>query len=164
MGFSIIDGDVQVTGRLIAPTLTLTAGTVTAAAVQAAAGIEASKLEHQYQPVFSQEGGTDAAAEVRVVHVVKGATADIVSFHAGSVVAATGTGVCTVDCKKNGTTILSAVITLDNGNTAYVVEAGTLAVTSAVAGDVFTVVVGGVASTVLPKGVFARLVIREDAQ
>lgn len=164
MTLSIQSGDLQVTGRLIAGQFSPPSQCVVADSIQAAAGVEASKLEHQYEPVFSQEGGTNAAAEVRVVHVVKGATADIVSFHAGSVVAATSTGTCTVDLKKNGTTVLSGVITLDSTNTAYVVEAGTLSVTTAVAGDVFTVVIAGVSGSNLPQGVFARAVIREDAQ
>jgi hypothetical protein len=157
-------GDFMVTGRLIAGSFTPPSDSVSDASVVAAAGVQASKLEHQYEPVFSQEGGTNAAAEVRVVHVVKGATADLVSFHAGSVVAATSTGTCTVDLKKNGTTCLSAPITLDSSNTAYTVEAGTLSVLTAAAGDVLTVTVAGVSGTNLPQGVFARLVIREDAQ
>ena len=133
------------------------------AAVQAAAGINASKLEHQYQPVVSQALGVDAASEARVIHVVKGATADVVAFRAGAVTPAGATTTVTVDLKKNGTTILSGVITLDNSQAAYELEsAAGFTSTDLVTGDVLTVHFALTGSNE-PQGCFAQLIVREDA-
>lgn len=139
----------------------ITPGTILNADIAAGAGVVATKIQHQHELTFAQPN-TAATAETKVVHVVKGATGTIVAFRAGSIVAATSTGVATVNLKKNGTTVLSAVITLDNANTAYIVEEGTISVPALAAGDVLTVEVA-VSSTVLPTGLFAQVVLREDA-
>ena len=141
----------------------LTPGTVNDADLAASANLDATKMRHQYCPVFAQANSAAASDTGRVIHVVKGTTGTLVAFRAGSIVAATGNATVTVDLKKNGTTMLSAVITLDSGNTAYVLEEGTLSVTAVVAGDVLTlVIVATVGTGTLPTGLFAEVVVRED--
>lgn len=164
MPLSMIEGDVFVTGSLSAQSMNVPANAVGNAEVEAAAGIEASKLQHQYGPCFSQ-ASADATAEERVIHVVKGATGTIVAFRAGFRTAPDGSSSCDVDLKKNGTTILTAEITLDDSYTAYqlVTPAGFTS-TSLVAGDVLSVQVKDIVSSNPPEGVFAQLVLREDAQ
>ena len=142
----------------------LTPGTVQDADLAGSANLDPTKMRHQYCAVFAQANSAAASDTGRVIHVVKGATGTVVAFRAGSIVAATGNATVTVDLKKNGTTMLSAVITLDSSNTAYVLEEATLSVTAVVAGDVLTlVIVATVGTGALPTGLFAEVVVREDA-
>ena len=158
-----IQGDTRVYGNLSSTSMTIPAGTVRDVDVNAAADIAATKLEHQYVVNYGQANAA-AADEVRVVHVVKGQTATIIAALAGSIAKAVGDATCTVDFLKNGTTILSAVITLDNGNANYTPEDGTISVTSAVHDDVITIAIDGTIGTgTLPTGVYGMIVIREDA-
>lgn len=152
----IVDGYLTVSGGMSLP-----AGAVTNTNIVGSAGISASKLQHSPRKGYAQPN-TTATTETRVIHVAFGA-GTILEFSAGSIVAATaGTNTTTVDLKKNGTTCLSSVITLDSANSAYVVEAGTLSVTSLADGDVLTVVITATAGTgALPTGVFASVCVEE---
>jgi len=142
----------------------VTPGTIQDADIAASANLDPTKMRHQYCSVFAQANSAAASDTGRVIHVVKGATGTVVAFRAGSIVAATGNATVTVDLKKNGTTMLSAVITLDSSNVAYILEEGTLSVTAVVAGDVLTlVIVATVGTGALPTGLFAEVVVREDA-
>lgn len=157
-----IEGDIHFTGTVTAGSLIPSSGTVTNAAVSGSAGIVATKLQQQRVVTYSQESTTDAAVERKVIHVVNGATGTVVSFKAGSVTAAVSSGNAVVDLLKNGTTILSSPITLDNVNTTYVLESASgFASTSLVVGDVLEFKITSVAST-KPKGVFCQLVLTED--
>jgi hypothetical protein len=160
---AVIDGGLVVNNGLVVTTSAiLPANCITNTNIPAAAGVEASKLQHQYEPCYSQSG--NAAAATVVLHIVKGATATVQAVRAVSVAAATGDSTATIDVKKNGTTIISAPIVLDSGNTAYVLEAGTLTVPAGVAGDVYTAVITiSAGSGTLPTGLSVQLVIREDA-
>jgi len=161
---SQLKGDIHVEGSLTATTLGIPSGTVVNDDVAAAAAIAASKLQHQYEKVYSQESATSAADEARVAHVVQGATGTIEGFEAGSVVAAVGDDTCDVDLLKNGTTVLNAAITLDSTNVAYTVEAGTVGTSAVVDGDVLEIKIDATHNTgTLAKGIFACVKIREDA-
>lgn len=156
------EGDFYVAGALTCKTFTPPAGSVTNTSVKADAGIESTKLQHRFQQVVAQPN-TAAADETRVAHVVYGASGTIVAFSAGSLAKAVGDATCTVDLKKNGTSVLSAPITLDSGNTNRVAEAGTVTSTSLVAGDVLEVVIDGTIGTgTLPTGVFAQVTLTES--
>ena len=79
-------------------------------------------------------------------------------------VAALTTATVTVDLKKNGTTVLTGVITLDNGNTAYIPEAGSLGTATYGNDDVLTLVIVAAASGgTLPTGLGVTVILREDA-
>lgn len=159
-----IDSDVYVAGNLNSQSLTVPVGTILDAAVNSAADIAATKLEHRHKLVYAQESATNAASEARAMFACYGATANVIAFEAGSVVAATGDSTVTVDLKKNGSSILTAVITLDSANTARVVESGVIATAGLVDGDVLEVVIVATAGTgTLPKGVFAGLVVDEKS-
>jgi hypothetical protein len=137
-------------------------GGVTNAKVASNAAIDADKLEHLHVRTFAQPN-TAATAETRVVHEVVGATGTIRTFSAGSIAKAVGDSTVTVDLKVNGTTVLSGVITLDNANTNYVSEPGTISDDDLAAGDVLTVVTTATAGTgTLPTGVFAHVTLSED--
>ena len=156
------DNAIFVAGNIGSRTLTVPAGTVFNAAVGSAAAIAATKMIQQNVLHVSQESGTDAADEEFCVHVVYGATGTSVAFEAGVVVAAAGAAVVAVDLHKNGTTVLSSTITLENSQTAYELVMATISTTSLVAGDVLEIIfdetIGG---GTRPKGVFASLVLRE---
>src|ERR1044071_1596666 len=77
------------------------------------AGILATKLKHQYVRVYAQPHGVAAATERKVAHVARSA-GEVVGIEAGIVVAAAGAATVTIDLKKNGGTILTSVITIDN--------------------------------------------------
>jgi hypothetical protein len=97
--------------------------------------------------------------------VIYGVSGTLLSFKAGSIVANIGAATVTLDLKKNGVTALSAVITLNNANTARVAVSGTLSVTTLAAGDVLEVVATATAGGgTLATGVFAELRWKEDAQ
>jgi hypothetical protein len=145
MSRSNIEGDLYVGGSVYAAGgVNLGAGVVADANVVAGADIDAAKLNHLHTERYAQPN-TTATTETRVLHVAKGA-GTVVAFSAGSIVANLTTATVTVDLKKNGTTVLSGVITLDNANVAYTPEAGTISVAPYVAGDVFTVVITATAS------------------
>jgi hypothetical protein len=147
--------------------LNLGSGTIGDPAVAAGANVAASKLEHQYEPVYRQESGTTAATGRQVLHVVKGATGTIMDFRVGAVTAAIGGATATFDLKKNGSTILTGTIGLDSSTAAFALKtpAGYTS-TALVAGDVLEVHVTAVAAGggTLAVGLFAQLVLREKAQ
>lgn len=144
--------------------ITLPDASVGNSTILAGAGIEAEKLEHHHS-ITGNQPNTAATTETRVIHNVFGATGDTLAFEAGSIVAATGNATVTLDVLKNGTTILTGVITLDSGNTARVSEAGSISVTALVDGDVLEVViVATIGSGALPTGLFYNLRLNEDAQ
>jgi hypothetical protein len=163
---STLGSDLYVNGHLSAKTASLPASSVSNNSVAGSAGIEASKLQHQHQQVYSQNANADAAADRRIIHVVRGNTGEIQSFHAGVRVVCTGNSTITVKLFKNGTNILSADVVIDNSNTAYSLEAATgFTSTTLAQNDVLEVDVTVSAGTgTLGDGVFAVLNIREDAQ
>jgi hypothetical protein len=158
-----IEGDLIVTGQLVAQgAMSISAGAIGDSQIAAGAGIDVDKLDHQYLKGFGQPN-TAATDETRPIHVARSAgTVD--GFVAGSIAKAVGDSTVTIDLKKNGTTILSAVITLDSGNTNRVVETGTVSSAAYVAGDWFEVVIDATIGTgTLPTGVYAQAVFSEAA-
>jgi len=126
-----------------------------------------SVLQHQYEKEYSQPGASNAAVERKVVHVVHSANGGtVVDFNVGARVAAIGGATATWDLYKNGASILTGTITLDNGTAAYVLKAGTLSATTLAQNDVLEVVVPAVAAGggTLAQGLFATVTVRENTQ
>lgn len=151
-----IDGDAHITGSVSCGGFSSSSGSITNAMVSASADILSTKLEMQKSITYGQNG---TASSVTVpIHCVYGATGVVLSLKAGSIVANIGAATVTVDLKKNGTTMLSGVITLDNSNTARVAEAGSLSVTSLAAGDLLEIVtVATAGGGTLATGLFVTL-------
>ena len=126
--------------------------------------LAASKQYHRSVVCGGENSGSAGTSYTKTVYVAN-APGTVQSFAAGVLVAAAGAATYTLDLKKNGTTVLTAVITLDNANAINVVEAGTVVssgVEDYVAGDVFTVVtVATAGGGTLPQGVFFRAVFEE---
>lgn len=155
--------DVLIRGTLVPQAITLPADAVSLSSqVKAGANLNADKLEQRYSPAWSQPNSA-ATTETRTVFVARRA-GTLNEFIAGSIAKAIGDSTVTLDLKKNGTTVLSAVITLDSANTARIVEAGAISGGGAfVAGDWFEVVIVATAGTgTLPFGVFAQLELDQD--
>lgn len=129
--------------------------------------LDPSKSGHQHEPALDLNGSSTATAAAvrRILHVVRGATATLVEFGVGAVTAATGNATATLDLKKNGSSILTATITLDNGAAAFeVVNPSGYSSTSLVQGDVLEAQITAVnaGTGALPAGVFAFATVRED--
>jgi hypothetical protein len=151
--------DLSLPGGLICPGPATFRGAMNAGA---GANLSPSAMQHEHRAVYAQPNAA-ATTETKVLATVRGATGTLKSFVAGSIVAALTTATVTLDLKKNGTTVLSAPITLDNANTARVVEAATISNATLTAGDVLEVVATAAASGgTLPTGVFAELRWIED--
>lgn len=158
-----VEEDMYFAGVATFKTMVPNAGAISKAHVAAAAGIEASKLQHQYERIVSQPN-TTATTETRIIHEVYGATAQVLGFRAGSIAANVGAATVTVDLRKNGTTILTAVITLNASSVAYVSQAATVTSPNLVTGDVLTVVITAtVGGGTLATGVWCQVVLTEDA-
>ena len=159
MPTNIVEGDLLVRGRVVPESLTLPSGSVVSDSVQAGANLNADKLE-QREYVSHAQPNSAATTETRTLFVARRA-GTVNEVIAGSIAKAIGDSTVTVDVKKNGTTILSSVITLDNANTARVAEVGTLSGSGAfVADDWFEVVITATVGTgTLPTGVFAQMEI-----
>jgi hypothetical protein len=153
----------NVTGQLRAGSVVLPADCVTDTNVNGSSPLAAAKTRHRHLRTLAQAHGTAATAERRVVHVAH-AAGTVSAFRVGPVVAATGNSTATADLYKNGASVLSAGVALDNTNAAYAEEAGAVSSASYVAGDVFEVVVTVSAGTgTLPQGVYADAVFDELA-
>jgi len=147
---------------LVPLAITLPASCVYDTHIVAGAAIQYTKVGQKYQPRYAQSGSSAVVADRAVIHVCRGSSGSVVSARVGVTTAATGAATTTVDVQKNGTTILSATVSVGT-TAAYTLLAPTISVSSLVAGDVLEVVVSGVAAGggTLAKGVFAVLEISE---
>ena len=140
----------------------LPASTITDTHISAGAGVDASKLEHRFEKTISQKLAVDAASEAHVAHAVYGTTGTLLAFRAGAVTPAGSATSVAVDLKKNGTTVLSSTITLNNTQSAYQLVNGTISSASLATGDVLTVHFT-LTGTNEPQGVFCQIIWNEDA-
>ncbi len=157
MSGGIIDGDYTVRGTLRCEAIAMPQNAIdNSDQIKAGTNISADKLEQRFFPAWSQPNSA-ATSETRTLFVARrsGTVNEVI---AGSIAKATGDAVVTLDVKKNGTTILNAVITLDNANTNRIVELGSITSSAFVAGDWFEVVITATANTgTLPTGVFLQM-------
>jgi hypothetical protein len=136
---------------------------VSDANVVGSAGIQASKLIHQYQPVHADPAATTVAANRKTIHVAYGATGTLIAFKAGLITACIGADTVTVKLRKNGTDILSADISLTSATAAFaMLTAAGFTSASYAAGDVFEVDITPVhTSGTLGAGIFCQLITNE---
>lgn len=160
-----IDEDVQAVGQWAFTKMPTFPAGITDAMIAALAKIDQSKLGHQHRIPYNQPN-TAATTETRVLYRCYGATATVIELACGSIAIAVGAATVTFDLKKNGTTVLTGVLTLNSSNTARVAVLASLSGTvTLAAGDVLELVVTATASGgTLPTGIFAELTVKEDAQ
>jgi hypothetical protein len=131
--------------------------------VAASAGIDYSKV-NRYRVEKVSQAGTAATATLMIAKVA-GTTGTLLRFSAGSIAKAVGDSTVTVDLKKNGTTCLSAVVTLSSSSSNYGSQDGTITVSSLAVDDVLTVVITATVGTgTLPTGLYAVAEFSETAQ
>lgn len=155
----------HVQGPLTCQSFTPPAGCITDAAVQAAANVAASKLEHQHQQLLASSGLAAVAALREAIHRVRGSTGTLVAFAAWLRQGCVGDSTVTVDLWKNGASVLTAPLVLNSTHAAFVAVNGTFSVASLAAGDVLEVNVTVNAGTgTLGQGLGAQVTLRELAQ
>jgi hypothetical protein len=122
-----------------------------------------SKQKHLKDMPYTQKHGAAVVTERRPVYIAK-ATGTIAGFAVAVSVIPIGDSTVTVDLLKNGATVLSAVVTIDSGNVAYVSEpAGIAGGGTYVSGDMFEVnVTATVGTGTLPQGLIAQATFNED--
>ena len=144
---------------------TIPASTVVDSYIDSGADIAANKQEITLRWIaLAQAHGTASTDERRCVHNVLGVTASLISVRAGVLVAAAGNSTVTVDVYKNGSTVLSSVITLNSSTVIRTETSGTLSTspTSLAVGDCLEVVIDATVGTgTLPQGVYVQLDMTE---
>lgn len=156
MADQTFNGDMVVRGTLAPTRLVVPVGCVKSASIETGANLDADNLESRIYASHAQPNSA-ATAETRTMFVARRA-GTINEIIAGSIAAAIGDSTVTIDVKKNGTTVLSSTIVLDNTNTARTPEVGTISGDgSFVAGDWLEVVITiSAGSGTLPTGVFVQ--------
>jgi hypothetical protein len=124
--------------------------------------LDATKVYHQHQVIVKQARGTDVVARTEGVHVAYG-DGEVVAVSACLQTPCVSAATVTVDLLKNGTTVLSAVITLDNSQAAYVLEPGVVSTPDYDDGDVFEVAVAITGGADVGQGLTVLIVLREAA-
>ncbi len=158
--------DLHVNGRISADYMTLPPGAVVNASLPGTEQLDATKLRHYHYATYEQESGTTTTTGEHTIHVARFA-GNLLQFVVGNVVACIGAATITVDVFKNGATVLSSLITLDNTNTARIVETATIdpAKLAYVAGDWFEIQITATAGGgTLGKGFFAKALFDEQSQ
>jgi hypothetical protein len=110
------------------------------------------------------QAGT-AADETKILNVGLGASGTIRKFSVVNEVKCIGDSTVTVDLKKNGTTVLSAPITLNSSTTINTVISATISSPTYAAGDRLAVVIDATAGTgTLATGIAVVLHVLEDVE
>lgn len=165
-----IPGSLRVRGAVIAETTQITTADISNARVQAAAGIEATKLQHQHQVHHSQKAGVDVASETITIHIARGA-GTVVGLRIFPTTAPTGGDKkYTVDLQRSTAggafaSLLTAAEEIDSGNTSRVTVAATLVANPAyIASDALQLVITASGSTGSQgQGLCVELDLREAA-
>ena len=142
-------------------TFTLEAGVVVNESIASSAAIDADKMQHTYKPGTNFGlviGGTPTTREEIVFVASQAGT--IRGFNA--LLNDTGTSSnITFDLKKNGSTVLSGVVTITNATADRSVQAGSVSATTFAADDVLSIAMA-VSSSTGAQGPFAWIELEEN--
>lgn len=144
-------------------TMQIASGEITNEHIAGTALIDSDKLQHLHKVGTNFAlaiGGTPAARE-EIVYVCKAATATVRGFHCLLNVDGSSTSV-TFDLKKNGSSILTGVVTITDSTGNGAVQDGTLANGALVAGDRLSIQLA-VSSSTGAQGPYAWVEIDEGA-
>lgn len=163
---SVLTENLHVEGHISCRTMAIPSGTVDNDDIAGSAGIAYTKAQQKETHHVTQAHGTAATTERRVIHTVKGATATIVGFRCGVVVACVGAATISIRLKKNGTNVDTAALVIDNTNAAFAFEsAAGFTSTALVANDVLEVdITAAAGGGTLGQGLFCELITSEDPQ
>lgn len=130
--------------------------------IKADAAIAASKLCHQYEPVFSMEETDNVPTETKsyVLHRVKGATAQLIQFAAGQITMPTASTKAALYRNDETSPISTVTITATHTSGVAVINTATASFS---AGDIIKLTVGPATTTTegLGEGIFAQATIQE---
>jgi hypothetical protein len=142
-------------------TLTLDKGVVTNDSIADSAAVDADKMQHCYKPGTGFGfviGGTPTTREEIVFVASQAGT--VRGF--GCLLNDTGTSTSiTFDLKKNGVSMLSAVVTITNATADRAVQAGAISTTTFAADDVLSIAMA-VSSSTGAQGPFAFIELEEN--
>lgn len=168
MSQTVFPNDVRINGALSAQTVNLPNSSVRKEHVLVAAGIEATKLQHQHALKYAQADGADVVSETEAIHHFR-AAGEIVAVEVVPIVAPTGGDKeFTVDVEKGSAgsafaSILTGAVTVDSTSADRTGQAGTISTTTAADGDTLRVVVTASGSTGSQgQGVLVVVTVRED--
>lgn len=124
----------------------------------------AAAVQHQHQRVYAQPNGTAGVTERRAIHRAY-AVGTVVAVRAGIVTPCVGAATLAVDVLKNGTSILSAPVSVGSSAAAFAAIAGAIATAGYAVGDVFeTSVTATAGGGTLGQGLTVDVVFRENPQ
>ena len=153
-----------VQGNFSASGMSLPAASVLDAQVAASAAIGYSKLNRLRSRIYAQPN-IAAVTETKVIEVYRSVGAGtIIDFSAGVLAAAVGAATVTIDLKKNGTTILAGLLTIDNTLAINTLKFNTPSSLTLAINDVLTLVITAAAGGgTLPTGLFINVRYSEAA-
>lgn len=168
MAQTVFNGDWHVNGTATAKTLIVPSSTITNAMVAASAGIDASKVVHQFPLFYQQSPGSAVVAATYLLHIGRfnGTIAAVEA--AVNTVATGGDRTVSVDLKKSTgggafSSCLASAIQFTNGSAALTPTAGTLSVTTFGDNDILelTVAVAGAAGN-QAQGLLVTVTLQES--
>lgn len=163
MSQNTLDGDLYVRGLLKADSMILPANGVGDTQVTPAAPLGRTKTKHLHNRLHTQGKGASVVSKTGEPIHIAFAAGTLVQVEAAVSVAPLTTATVTIDVKKNGVTVLSGTILLDNTTVAYTPVLGTISVPAYVAGDFFDVVVTVAGGGTPPQGLAVLAVFEEGA-
>jgi hypothetical protein len=170
MAQDLINNDLHINGTLSCKAFNSPPGSITDDDIEGAAGIDATKVVHQFPLFVSQAPGTAVVAATTHLHILR-ATGTVVAIEAMTPTPATGADrTVSIDLQKSTAggafaTILTAPIALNNATTARTAVTGTLANDAVVDGDILELVVtvaGALANQA--QGLLVTVTLRENPQ
>lgn len=166
---NVISGDVVFREGAVnasgASSFTLPPNTVGDAQITAAAPLGVTKARRRFNRTARQANGSSIATLTERIHIGYGANGTVAAVRCQNtgVVGSGGGMSVTVDVKKNGTSILTAVMTINSSTLLNAIVSGSIATAAFVAGDYFDVVVTATAGGgTLPQGLYVDVVFDED--
>lgn len=156
-----LPGDIYVDGELTAQSMDYPTGSIRAVHIDPMTQLSSVLIEQQYVRDVRQFGAVVNRTEPIHVAIAAG---EVLSIDAGMIVPPTLTATVTIDLLKNGVTILSSTLVINNGLVAR--DTATTGITGGsedyVAGDWFDVQTTIATPTgVIGSGLFIRVVFRE---
>ncbi len=172
MAQDLINNDLHVNGTLSCKSFNPPAGAIGDAAIRAAAGIDATKLEHQFDLDFSQSPSAEVIAETRDLRIIHGSSSEVVAVKA-AITGAVATGAdrsVTIDLQKGNVatgfaSILTSTLQFVSTDALRAVKQAAIANPNLAVGDILRLVVtvSGTAGS-QAKGLIVSVTLREDAQ
>lgn len=149
---------------LVSDSLSLPAGCLRSTHFSTTSPVSASKKKIPHRRfALQQVHGSAATTERRVFFNCIGTTGVLRSVRAGVLVAAVGAATVTIDIYKNGSSVLSSVLTLDVNNAIRTEEVALLLDRDLAAGDLLEfVVVATAGGGTLPQGLYVQYDAYED--